>query len=269
MLVSPTRPCSPRSSRSRKVRAPPGRAPGPAEVAVPLAEQGGSSRRCSASAGPPTTRPATSRGRRCRSSCWPPTPAAANASGLRRYQRESVAAFAAAGSGVIVLPAGPARPRRARRHGRGRGPHADLVTSTLAARQWREGCWPAPTPAGRWKLLEGARKEVAPVTYRHLPGPGDPARRAPPAPGPARPRGLGPDRLRRGHLLPDAGVPRAGRDRKGPAAARRLTATLIREDDAKADVFSLIGPKRYDVPWRDLEAQGWWRQPTASRSGST
>jgi DNA excision repair protein ERCC-3 len=36
-----------------------------------------------------------------------------------------------------------------------------------------------------------------------------------------------------------------------------LTATLVREDGQEGDVFSLIGPKRYDVPWRDIEAQGW------------
>jgi DNA excision repair protein ERCC-3 len=42
-------------------------------------------------------------------------------------------------------------------------------------------------------------------------------------------------------------------------ARRRLglTATLIREDGREGDVFSLIGPKRYDVPWKDLEGQGW------------
>lgn len=42
-------------------------------------------------------------------------------------------------------------------------------------------------------------------------------------------------------------------------ARRRLglTATLIREDGREGDVFSLIGPKRYDVPWRDLESRGW------------
>jgi len=42
-------------------------------------------------------------------------------------------------------------------------------------------------------------------------------------------------------------------------ARRRLglTATLIREDGHEADVFSLIGPKKFDVPWKDLEAQGW------------
>ena len=42
-------------------------------------------------------------------------------------------------------------------------------------------------------------------------------------------------------------------------ARRRLglTATLVREDGREADVFSLIGPKKYDVPWRELEKQGW------------
>ena len=42
-------------------------------------------------------------------------------------------------------------------------------------------------------------------------------------------------------------------------ARRRLglTATLVREDGRETDVFSLIGPKKYDVPWRDLERQGW------------
>jgi len=36
-----------------------------------------------------------------------------------------------------------------------------------------------------------------------------------------------------------------------------LTATLIREDGAEEDVFTLVGPKRYDIPWKDLEAKGW------------
>ncbi len=36
-----------------------------------------------------------------------------------------------------------------------------------------------------------------------------------------------------------------------------LTATLIREDGLEGDVFALIGPKRYDAPWRELEGQGW------------
>src|ERR671923_49461 len=42
-------------------------------------------------------------------------------------------------------------------------------------------------------------------------------------------------------------------------ARRRLglTATLVREDGREGDVFSLIGPKKYDVPWRELETRGW------------
>jgi len=42
-------------------------------------------------------------------------------------------------------------------------------------------------------------------------------------------------------------------------ATRRLglTATLVREDGREEDVFALIGPKKYDAPWKDLEKQGW------------
>lgn len=42
-------------------------------------------------------------------------------------------------------------------------------------------------------------------------------------------------------------------------ARRRLglTATLVREDGREEEVFSLIGPKRYDAPWKELENQGW------------
>lgn len=57
------------------------------------------------------------------------------------------------------------------------------------------------------------------------------------------------------HLLP-APVFRATADIQ---ATRRLglTATLVREDGRESDVFSLIGPKRYEIPWKRLEAQGW------------
>jgi DNA excision repair protein ERCC-3 len=176
---------------------------------------------------------------------------------LRRYQRESVAAFAAAGSGVIVLPCGAGKTLV------GIGAMAAvgartliLVTSTLAARQWRDELLARTgLAAGRVGEYSGARKEVAPVTiatyqvlvtrrggrYAHL------------------------DLLSREdwglivydevHLLP-APVFRMTAEIQ---ARRRLglTATLIREDGREADVFSLIGPKRYDAPWRDLEAQGW------------
>lgn len=57
------------------------------------------------------------------------------------------------------------------------------------------------------------------------------------------------------HMLP-APVFRAVADIQ---AKRRvgLTATLVREDNKEEDVFSLIGPKRYDKPWKELESQGW------------
>ncbi|MGE5328072.1 MAG: DNA repair helicase XPB [Deltaproteobacteria bacterium] len=57
------------------------------------------------------------------------------------------------------------------------------------------------------------------------------------------------------HLLPDP----VFRVTAEIQAMRRLglTATLVREDGLEEDVFSLIGPKKYDVPWKDLERQGW------------
>jgi DNA excision repair protein ERCC-3 len=49
-------------------------------------------------------------------------------------------------------------------------------------------------------------------------------------------------------------------------ARRRLglTATLVREDGREEDVFSLIGPKKYDVPWRELEGRGWIAEATCT-----
>jgi DNA excision repair protein ERCC-3 len=173
---------------------------------------------------------------------------------LRRYQRESVAAFAAAGSGVIVLPCGAGKTLV------GMGAMAAvgartliLVTSTLAARQWRDELLARtglqPELLGEYS---GARKEVAPVTiatYQVLV-----TRRG------GRHTHL--DLLGREdwglivydevHLLP-APVFRMTAEIQ---ARRRLglTATLVREDGREADVFSLIGPKRYDVPWRPRSA---------------
>jgi DNA excision repair protein ERCC-3 len=176
---------------------------------------------------------------------------------LRRYQREAAAAFAPAGSGVIVLPCGAGKTLV------GLGAMAAigartliLVTSTLAARQWRDELLARttldPEQVGEYS---GARKEIAPVTiatYQVLA---------------TRRRGVYPHLALLGrqdwglvvydevHLLP-APVFRMTAEIQ---ARRRLglTATLVREDGREGDVFSLIGPKRYDVPWRDLEAQGW------------
>src|SRR5207244_623647 len=49
-------------------------------------------------------------------------------------------------------------------------------------------------------------------------------------------------------------------------ARRRLArpATLVREDGREGDVFSLIGPKKYDVPWRELETRGWIAEATCT-----
>ncbi|UQZ87230.1 hypothetical protein SK3146_06527 [Paenibacillus konkukensis] len=57
------------------------------------------------------------------------------------------------------------------------------------------------------------------------------------------------------HLLP-APVFRVTADIQ---ATRRLglTATLVREDGREEDVFSLVGPKRYEMPWKELEGKGW------------
>jgi DNA excision repair protein ERCC-3 len=176
---------------------------------------------------------------------------------LRRYQQEAVAAFVAAGSGVIVLPCGAGKTLV------GLGAMADvgtrtlvLVTSTLAARQWQEELLARTSlEPGQVGEYSGARKDVAPVTiatYQVLV---------------TRRKGVHPHLALLGrqdwglvvydevHLLP-APVFRMTAEIQ---ARRRLglTATLVREDGREADVFSLIGPKRYDVPWRDLEAQGW------------
>ena len=67
------------------------------------------------------------------------------------------------------------------------------------------------------------------------------------------------------HLVP-APIFRATADLQ---AKRRLglTATLIREDGREGDVFSLIGPKRYEVPWKELEDQGWIARAECIGSG--
>lgn len=64
------------------------------------------------------------------------------------------------------------------------------------------------------------------------------------------------------HLLP-APVFRATAEIQ---AKRRLglTATLIREDGLQEDVFSLVGPKKFDIPWKELEQKGWLATVTCS-----
>jgi DNA excision repair protein ERCC-3 len=176
---------------------------------------------------------------------------------LRDYQRQAVDGFTAGGSGVVVLPCGAGKTLV----GMAAMAQASamtliLVTSTVAARQWRAELL-ARTSLSAEDIGEysGERKEIRPVTiatyqvlisrskgrYRHL------------ELFDAEDWGLVVyDEV---HLLP-APVFRMTADIQ---SRRRLglTATLVREDGRADDVFSLIGPKRYDAPWRDIEAQGW------------
>jgi DNA excision repair protein ERCC-3 len=176
---------------------------------------------------------------------------------LRGYQREAAESFVHGGSGVVVLPCGAGKTIV------GAAAMADiqattliLVTNTVSAHQWRSEL------LQRTSLTEdeigeysGARKEIRPVTiatyqvmttrrkgvYAHL------------ELFDARDWGL--ILYDEVHLLP-APIFRFTADIQ---ARRRLglTATLVREDGMEGEVFSLIGPKRYDAPWRDLESQGW------------
>lgn len=176
---------------------------------------------------------------------------------LRPYQQHAVDGFWHGGSGVVVLPCGAGKTLvGAGAMAAAKATTLILVTNTVSARQWRDEL------IKRTSLTEdeigeysGARKEIRPVTiatyqvlttkrkgvYTHL----DLLD--------ARDWGLVVyDEV---HLLP-APIFRMTADLQ---ARRRLglTATLVREDGREADVFSLIGPKRFDAPWKDIEAQGY------------
>ena len=175
---------------------------------------------------------------------------------LRPYQQKAVETFADGGSGVVVLPCGAGKTLV------GAGAMAEtktttliLVTNTVSARQWRDELLRrtslTPEEIGEYS---GQAKEVKPVTiatYQILT---------------AKRKGQYAhlallDALDWGlivydevHLLP-APVFKLTADLQ---ARRRLglTATLVREDGREGDVFSLIGPKRFDAPWKEIEAQG-------------
>lgn len=176
---------------------------------------------------------------------------------LRPYQKEAADAFWHGGSGVVVLPCGAGKTIV----GAAAMAHAQattliLVTNTVSVHQWKTEL------LKRTSLTEdeigeytGTKKEIRPVTiatyqvmtakrggvYRHL------------ELFDARDWGLVVyDEV---HLLP-APIFRMTADLQ---ARRRvgLTATLVREDGREGDVFSLIGPKRYDAPWKEMENQGY------------
>jgi DNA excision repair protein ERCC-3 len=176
---------------------------------------------------------------------------------LRPYQTQAVEHFWAGGSGVIVLPCGAGKTLvGAAAMAQASATTLILVTNTVAGRQWKRELM-ARTSLTESEIGEysGERKQIRPVTiatyqvlttrrsgnFTHLDLFG------------ARDWGLVIyDEV---HLLP-APIFRFTADLQ---ARRRLglTATLVREDGREGDVFSLIGPKRYDAPWKDIESQGW------------
>src|SRR5450830_917538 len=176
---------------------------------------------------------------------------------LRPYQVQAVDSFWHGGSGVVVLPCGAGKTLvGTAAMASARSTTLILVTNTVAARQWRDELLRRTTlTEDEIGEYSGARKEIRPVTiatyqvlttrrkgvYTHL------------ELFDARDWGLVIyDEV---HLLP-APVFRMTADLQ---ARRRLglTATLVREDGREDEVFSLIGPKRFDAPWKDIEAQGY------------
>ena len=176
---------------------------------------------------------------------------------LRDYQEMAADSFWAGGSGVVVLPCGAGKTMvGAAAMAKAQATTLILVTNTVAGRQWKRELL-ARTSLTEEEIGEysGERKEIRPVTiatyqvitrrtkgeYKHLEL--------------FDSRDWGLVIYDEVHLLP-APVFRMTADLQ---SRRRLglTATLVREDGREGDVFSLIGPKRYDAPWKDIEAQGW------------
>jgi DNA excision repair protein ERCC-3 len=184
---------------------------------------------------------------------------------VRPYQRLAAELFHAGGSerggsGVIVLPCGAGKTVVGMAvMERLQCETLVLTTNTVAVRQWqselRDKSLVPPEDVGEYT---GDRKEIRPVTistYQIL------THRRHTGATPFTHFGLfaakdwGLIVYDEVHLLP-APVFRASADLQ---ARRRLglTATLVREDHREDDVFSLIGPKRFDMPWKDLEHLGW------------
>jgi DNA excision repair protein ERCC-3 len=176
---------------------------------------------------------------------------------LRDYQAQAVEGFWQGGSGVVVLPCGAGKTLvGAAAMAKAKATTLILVTNTVSGRQWKRELI-ARTSLTEEEIGEysGEKKEIRPVTiatyqvitrktkgeYRHLEL--------------FDSRDWGLVLYDEVHLLP-APVFRMTADLQ---SRRRLglTATLVREDGREGDVFSLIGPKRYDAPWRDIEQQGW------------
>ena len=176
---------------------------------------------------------------------------------IRPYQELAAEGFWHGGSGVVVLPCGAGKTivgAAAMAHAK--ATTLILVTNTVAARQWREELLKR-TSLNEDEIGEysGAKKEIRPVTiatyqvmtkkkngvYAHLDL--------------FDSYDWGLIIYDEVHLLP-APIFRFTADIQ---SRRRLglTATLVREDGMEGEVFSLIGPKRFDVPWKEIETQGY------------
>ncbi len=176
---------------------------------------------------------------------------------IRPYQELAAEGFWHGGSGVVVLPCGAGKTivgAAAMAHAK--ATTLILVTNTVAARQWREELLKR-TSLNEDEIGEysGAKKEIRPVTiatyqvmtkkkngvYSHLDL--------------FDSYDWGLIIYDEVHLLP-APIFRFTADIQ---SRRRLglTATLVREDGMEGEVFSLIGPKRFDVPWKEIESQGY------------
>ena len=176
---------------------------------------------------------------------------------IRPYQELAAEGFWHGGSGVVVLPFGAGKTivgAAAMAHAK--ATTLILVTNTVAARQWRDELLKRTTlnedEIGEYS---GSKKEIRPVTiatyqvmtkkkngvYAHLDL--------------FDSYDWGLIIYDEVHLLP-APIFRFTADIQ---SRRRLglTATLVREDGMEGEVFSLIGPKRFDVPWKEIEAQGY------------
>ena len=176
---------------------------------------------------------------------------------IRKYQQEAVESFWHGGSGVVVLPCGAGKTIvGAAAMAQVQATTLILVTNTVSARQWKDELIKRTSlTAEEIGEYSGSVKEVRPVTiatyqvlttrrkgvYTHLEL--------------LDARDWGLIVYDEVHLLP-APIFRMTANLQ---ARRRigLTATLVREDGREGEVFSLIGPKRYDAPWKDIEAQGW------------
>ncbi len=207
---------------------------------------------------------------------------------LRGYQADAALHFSdggAAGAGVVVLPCGGGKTIVGMACMAKLGMHTLILASSVtAARQWKtellDKTTLSPDDIGEYS---GERKEIRPVTiatYQVLTHRKAPKRSSAIASGEAEAlvdNGGAPidtppprefthfslfDAHRWGliiydevHLLPaplfQAAASVQTRRRLG------LTATLVREDGLEGDVFALVGPKIHEIPWRELEKDGW------------